>query len=268
MDRTSILLSRPKPSQDIPKELHTLSTCRAKPTNARGDFRCLALDFWQSFYCKFNNQEQSIYEKFDSSPRATADTSTSDNQTTNISNDELVAIMTSCAQFVADKLDKDHDIDVGFLPDSVRENLERAHSEAEGSGEIDSAVAGFTPAEVQRAIDNFIVELHAILLPSYGVEIDSVIFDSEFYLGSRSRCKKKNVQATPAWTGLTVKKKSASVASNRHSSINRHGGSSSVTSGKRQHLRMSENKLQKGSDGKYRKRQHSVSSFRLSSKRP
>ena len=111
----------------------------------------------------------------------------------------------------------------------------------------------FTPVEVQSAIDNFIVELNAILLPRYGVKIDSVIFDFEFYLGSCTRCKKKKVQATPAWTGLTVRKKNASVASTRHSSINWHGGSSSVTSGKRQHLRVSETKLQKGSDGKYRK---------------
>ena len=131
--------------------------------------------------------------------------------------------------------------------------MEHARSERAASGKINASTAHSTRSEVQGAIDDFIVELNAILLPSYGVEVDTLTFDFDHYLRLRTRSSQRSAVATkptPAWTGLRVRKREDCVQRGRNPRINQHGGGSSKISRKKQ-KKQKDAGLQRTSDYKH-----------------
>ena len=174
---------------------------------------------------------------------------------------DLLAILNSYADAIRDSLNAQSDLDFSSATEALKEGWASARVAAadnENLGEYTRAETDLYSAleEVRDSINTVLGGKHGLAIP----ELDFHAFHKCLQdhkveqISGRSSAKSRNkgLTATPAWTGLAVRKQDVSIESARQAKINRHGGNSSAVSRNRHERRQKAPPLEKAPDGRRR----------------
>jgi hypothetical protein len=223
VDRGTILCYRAAPGQDHgPSELEHLSTRGFLPTAAGGHFRSLPTSAWDSIYDNFAPTGREVTEfSLEFCP---------DLEHFSFSDNELLKILCSFAEAIKHALKHEHGVDFSREAKALQDNWTKSQKASANAAALTrpelsgSQVLAQISAVREMLNENMAALNYCVVIPEFNVDLRVL------RRTLASTIVAKRWDATPAWTGLKVRKKEASLASKRVASVNRHGGASSAIS--------------------------------------